>query len=1014
VLDTQRKQFCYIKPDDLFLCGFSVEDALRLGYDFYSKIIYPEDLSLWADMDKVIWRYLKNDEEKRDNIDYFSCIFRLQRKFSFMSRALSQMVYCEPKQYLQIKKIIRYYLPVIFFCLTIGYVQAQAVQERIAAFDEYTANHPVEKLYLHLNKTYYTAGEYMFFRAYLTDRDLRQDKAGSHIIYVELIDGEKHVLERVLLYSIQNEYAGQILIPDTLAAGNYYIRAYTNLMRNRGEEYFFAKDITIGNDMLHAVNPAEKEETWDFECGFYPEGGRLVSGVMSRVAFKAVSSDGFGTEVEGELQDINGRKITTLHSAHKGMGRFWFIPEMGKPYYALLKSKGREKRFRLPMAEQGASLTYYEQRDTLHLIVQRPGNNHREVYHITGQTRDKTCYSAFFRLEEGGQRILIPAASLPKGIIRFTLYDEKAIPQCERLAFNSYPDSLHIDIRPDKPAYAAREPILLEIQVTDDTGNPVTGSFSLAVMDVPGAIRQAEAFNIRAYLLLSADLKGYIEEPGWYFNDVNREKKEALDILLCTQGWTSYKSPGEYPVETDFTVSGKVVNVYGRAVAQVEVNMWDISGRNFPGESITNKEGDFGFIGFDTPENASFLLKTNMKKREYLRIFTDKKDNKGEINRLPIYPYKYTFPGDSLIVTMGETSHVLKDATEGWNVELGEVSVISRRRYREEIKSAGKTGNTLEGSLLQQFNFDGGIEEAMNLLPPPNSRPPESQSGHYGALFLLQSPGPHSAMEVTPHQFYSYPAYMIDRIEVFPYKIVEGTDETVHQGVVVAHLKTSPEKPEEESLRPGLEIYRPEGYCITKEFFVPPYDTKTAYNDTIPDRRTSLYWQPVLNTDHTGRGSVSFYAADKLTDYTVIVEGISADGIPDYGMKTIKVTQPKKDKEFTEEIQSVILSNDKSSERVKINSMNVLEFEDIQKLRCQDIYCLLQHLSQVRVNGKRVSVGGGPVSIHGGSSPLIIINGIEGSLEQVNIHNVRRIEFSSTGSMYGARGANGVIDIKTK
>ncbi|MDR1201932.1 MAG: PAS domain-containing protein [Tannerellaceae bacterium] len=82
VLDIRKKQFCYIKPDDLFLCGHSVEDVLKSGYDFYSKIIYPDDLSLWSDMDKAIWRYLKNDEEKWDNIDYFSCTFRLQHSCS--------------------------------------------------------------------------------------------------------------------------------------------------------------------------------------------------------------------------------------------------------------------------------------------------------------------------------------------------------------------------------------------------------------------------------------------------------------------------------------------------------------------------------------------------------------------------------------------------------------------------------------------------------------------------------------------------------------------------------------------------------------------------------------------------------------------------------------------------------------------------------------------------------------------------------------------------------------------
>jgi DNA-binding CsgD family transcriptional regulator len=93
VLDVPRKQFCYVKPDDLFLCGFSAGEALREGYDFYSKIVYLEDLSLWTDMRKAVLRYIKNFEEKRDEIDYFSCTFRLQRKYSFRIHPLPQMIY---------------------------------------------------------------------------------------------------------------------------------------------------------------------------------------------------------------------------------------------------------------------------------------------------------------------------------------------------------------------------------------------------------------------------------------------------------------------------------------------------------------------------------------------------------------------------------------------------------------------------------------------------------------------------------------------------------------------------------------------------------------------------------------------------------------------------------------------------------------------------------------------------------------------------------------------------------
>lgn len=97
VLDIVQKQFCYIKPDDLFLCGHSVEEAMTQGYDFYSQIIYPEDLPLWTNMLETVQQHLKDLEEDRDEIDYFSCTFRLQRKYSFVPRPLPQMIYLKMK-----------------------------------------------------------------------------------------------------------------------------------------------------------------------------------------------------------------------------------------------------------------------------------------------------------------------------------------------------------------------------------------------------------------------------------------------------------------------------------------------------------------------------------------------------------------------------------------------------------------------------------------------------------------------------------------------------------------------------------------------------------------------------------------------------------------------------------------------------------------------------------------------------------------------------------------------------
>ncbi len=93
VVDVTANQFCYVSPDDFFLCGYFVEDAMKLGFNFYERIIHPMDLSLWTDMYKAVLRYLDGTKKKQDEENYFSCTFRLQRKYSFSIRPLLQMVY---------------------------------------------------------------------------------------------------------------------------------------------------------------------------------------------------------------------------------------------------------------------------------------------------------------------------------------------------------------------------------------------------------------------------------------------------------------------------------------------------------------------------------------------------------------------------------------------------------------------------------------------------------------------------------------------------------------------------------------------------------------------------------------------------------------------------------------------------------------------------------------------------------------------------------------------------------
>lgn len=156
------------------------------------------------------------------------------------------------------------YLTYVFFLIP-TFLFAQKAEQIISLYKKYNFSHPVEKIYVQIDKPYYAAGEFIYMRAYLTNAQLDTNTV-SRIIYVEISDVEKRLVNRTLLYSDKNEFTGQIHLPDSLPSANYHLRAYTNWMRNAGEDYFSHRDIYIGNDSAKTV--VSKRE-FDYQVSFF-------------------------------------------------------------------------------------------------------------------------------------------------------------------------------------------------------------------------------------------------------------------------------------------------------------------------------------------------------------------------------------------------------------------------------------------------------------------------------------------------------------------------------------------------------------------------------------------------------------------------------------------------------------------------------------------------------------------------------------------------------------------------
>src|SRR5476651_873233 len=86
---------------------------------------------------------------------------------------------------------------------------------------------------------------------------------------------------------------------------------------------------------------------------FFPEGGHLVNGIRTKLAFKAVKPDGIGENISGYVvEDGSSEHIAEFKSEHAGMGVFALSPNLNKSYFAVITHEdGSEKHYPLPKAE---------------------------------------------------------------------------------------------------------------------------------------------------------------------------------------------------------------------------------------------------------------------------------------------------------------------------------------------------------------------------------------------------------------------------------------------------------------------------------------------------------------------------------------------------------------------------------------------------------------------------------------------------------------------------------------
>ena len=435
---------------------------------------------------------------------------------------------------------------------------------------------------------------------------------------------------------------------------NRYLLDYDIPENNR----YVTLEMQTKNQLGYSKTIAVKEDYLDLQ--FFPESGEMVQGLPCKIGFKAVDCNGKGKKVEGEVVCKNSEVITSFDSNELGMGSFILTrADSGTTWYARVNSRGKgggrmeTGDGRTEKAAEGQSSTLPGSRvdavSTLYPLPKVKGsgnilsvNRFRDEIRLQAASnylkndsillrvtcRGKLYYEIKERLREGTRAFSLSSGDLPEGIIAFALLDKESHPLAERLYFNQRPETrVSIRVSPDKESYSQREMTRLGIEAADKEGKAVNASLSLLVLnkDQLGKI-QSTRQNILSYFLLSSELRGEIENPGFYFSN-NQDRHDDLDALMLTQGWRKYNytRPVDkilFQPETNLTVSGKVSGaVFQKTKKGAELTMATFGKNRSFIKTVTDSLGKFTFkMDDEYGQNLNVLIQSANQKGEKKRL----------------------------------------------------------------------------------------------------------------------------------------------------------------------------------------------------------------------------------------------------------------------------------------------------------------------------------------------------------------------------------------------------------
>jgi len=861
--------------------------------------------------------------------------------------------------------------PVLFFPLflslqTLGQDLNYEIDKIIPFFqalEQFSENIPGEKVYLQFDNTGYYQGDNIWFKCYIVTSDRNQLSPWSKTLYVELLNPGGEIIDKRILKIENGQCHGDFTLNHLpFYSGFYEVRAYTKYMLNFGDDLIFSRLLPVFNKPKEEGNYEEKTMLKYGSYGpvgnysmkrerpikgnkvnlrFFPEGGSPVLGVASRIAFEATDETGNPIEITGVVMDDSNRELCRFAGLHEGRGVFTYIPvESKRKAVAEVEYSGKKYRFDMPQGiARGVVMEVdnLSHPDSIGIILRKNSDTPAEIIGLAVLSGGKLLNSQYVYTAIDEISFRIDKTQLPSGVFQIVLFNSKGDILCDRLVFIAgRSDRLDIHAKTDKSFYRPNELVAMEFSVTDGWSNPVNAAFSLSVRD--GANEVACEYNILTDLLLMSEIKGYVRNPFYYFEEDDDIRRTALDVLLMVQGWRRYswkqmagiedlelKNLPEQGIETN----GKVVS-FVRGIPKPNVDVFlllkkreddEEMGGNFIESFVTDKQGCFTFVS-DVPGRWNMILSVSEKGK--------KKDHRILLDRVfSPEPKRYRYADLQVSIAENNAGNRVDDETPDDLEEdldsffvaytdsitkagitekihlLPEVTIKAKKNTKEQDIRYSRSTSSAYYDVASELDdiYDRGKyigDDIHQMLINSNK---DFYIRNYREYEFLYYKGKRALFVVNYERTYYNP------MDFFKYKMINlNAIKSIYiseeQSVMcqycdlpclsvsdafgcVVLIETYPGgKVPAENVK-GVRKTWLEGYSSVKEFYSP------NYSELPPelDYRRTLYWNPEITPDETGRARITFYNNSRCKNFIISAETVTPQGVIGIYKKEEQVVQ---------------------------------------------------------------------------------------------------------------------------